>query len=186
MTAEFSYQRTIQYDPIIFDTISFSGTPADLNYYFPKQFSFQSVSSRVHVQWGEFHTEGSGMFLQQPSIQRNGKAVTRYPDLVLNGSVYYKGLLANGNLDLRTGIRGNFFSEQTGMTPLNRFGVWMPSTILTYGPGGSIDFFAVGKIGDAYVHLIWENLTGNQYLLAPVYPLYERNIRFGVTWQFID
>jgi len=48
------------------------------------------------------------------------------------------------------------------------------------------DFFVIGHLGDATLHLIWENVTANQYLLTPVYPMYGSNIRFGVAWEFMD
>ena len=136
--------------------------------------------------WNDFHLEGTANYLKRPTITRNNKKLTLYPEITMNGSIYFQGLLANGHLDIKFGFRGNFYSKQTGMKPYDEFGVWIPSDLISYGPSGTVDFFAVGKIGDAYVHLIWENLSGTQYLLAPVYPIYERNIRFGVSWEFLD
>lgn len=147
---------------------------------------FESVIASGHVMLGEFHLEGTAQYLVQSSPVRNGTALTLYPEIVLSGSAYFRGTLADGHLDLKAGVRGWFYGEQTGMEPYDRLGVWLPSSQLTYGPSGSMDLFAVGRIGDAYIHLIWENVTNTQYLLAPVYPLYERNVRFGVSWEFLD
>jgi hypothetical protein len=180
-------KRTTQYDPVVLDTMTFSSSQFPYDYFFPSQFTFNTLSASGHLQWNEFHFEGSGNYVQQPSIQRFGKKpITLFPEITMKGSVYFHGLLANGNLDLKIGVRGNYYSEQTGMRPYDIYGVWIPSTELSFGPGVSLDFFAIGKIGSAYVHLMWENLTANQYLLSPVYPMFDRNIRFGLSWEFVD
>ncbi len=180
-----SYKKTIQKNPIVLDTSSITSSYFD-NYFYPGQYTFDAITASTHFMWNDFHLEGTANYLKQPIITRNNTALTLYPEITMNGSVYYQGLLANGHLDIKFGFRGNFYSKQTGMKPYDEFGVWIPAAITTYGPSGTIDFFAVGKIGDAYVHLIWENLSGAQYWLAPVYPMYDRNIRFGVSWEFLD
>lgn len=172
--------------PVLFDTLSSSGTFNSSAYYFPGEHGYQSLSVFGHFVVDEFHLEGTGTLLQLPSWTRNGTALTVIPELTVSGSLYYEGFLAKGALDLRAGIRGTYVSRQTGMRPLDEFGVWIPSTELRFGPSGAVDLFAVGKIGDAYVHLIWENITNADYLLAPVYPMYQRNVRFGVSWEFLD
>lgn len=182
-SAEISYKKIEQSNPIIFDTILVVNSSA---YYYPAKISFDAISASAHYQWNEFHLEGAANYLHKPKFIRDNVVLTSYPDLTLNGSIYFQGKLANGSLDLKIGFRGNYYSEQTGMRPYDEYGVWIPSAELRYGPTGTMDFFAIGKIGDAFVHLIWENISGNQYLLAPVYPMYDRNIRFGVTWEFLD
>ncbi len=183
---EVSYKKTVQKNPILMDTVSATGSAFDYNYFYPGQNSFDAITASVHCMWNGFHIQGVANYLKQPKITRNNSPLTLYPEITMNGSLYYQGLLANGHLDIKFGFRGNFYSKQTGMKPYDEFGVWIPAAITTYGPSGTIDFFAVGKIGDAYVHLIWENLSGAQYWLAPVYPMYDRNIRFGVSWEFLD
>ena len=179
-----SYKRMQQGSTVFFDTIRYHEENRDYN---SMKFDFDAVSMSVHFIWGEFHLEGGGNYVNCPDIlSREFTDMILYPEISANGSIYFQGLLAKGNLDIKFGLRGSFYSKQTGMRPYDEFGVWIPSSELTYGPSGSIDFFAVGKIGDAYVHFIWENLTGNEYLLAPVYPMYNRNIRFGLSWEFVD
>ncbi len=183
---EVSYKKTIQKNPIVLDTSSITSSYSDYNYFYPGQYTFDAITASTHFMWNDFHLEGTANYLKRPTITRNNKKLTLYPEITMNGSIYFQGLLANGHLDIKFGFRGNFYSKQTGMKPYDEFGVWIPSDLISYGPSGTVDFFAVGKIGDAYVHLIWENLSGTQYLLAPVYPIYERNIRFGVSWEFLD
>jgi hypothetical protein len=50
--------------------------------------------------------------------------------------------------------------------------------------GGTIDFILIGHIGKAYVHLIWENLLDRKYVTTYYYPMPERNLRFGISWEF--
>ncbi|MCK9408814.1 MAG: TonB-dependent receptor [Bacteroidetes bacterium] len=181
-----TYRRTTEHDPVIFDTIPPASSFFDINYFYPDAFTFDALSAHAHIRWNDIHAEGTGTYIQQSSRLRYGHSITLYPEVTLNGSVYFQGLLAKGALELKIGVRGNFYSKQTGMRPDDQFGVWIPSTELSFGPSGTMDVFAIGKIGDAYVHIIWENITGTQYLLAPVYPMYDSNIRFGLSWEFLD
>ncbi|NUN69435.1 MAG: TonB-dependent receptor plug domain-containing protein [Bacteroidetes bacterium] len=186
-TGGLTAQMTTETNPVLFDTLTdFSGTFGSGWYYFPEGHRVSSLTAFGHITVDEFHIEGSGTILQLPSWSRNGTTLTVMPELTLRGSIYFEGLLAKGALDLRAGVRGMYVSRQTGMRPLDEFGVWIPSTELRFGPSGTVDLFAVGKIGDAFVHLIWENITNTDYLLAPVYPMYQRNVRFGVSWEFLD
>jgi outer membrane receptor protein involved in Fe transport len=185
-SGEVTYRRTTEKDPVIFDTVSAVSSFFNYDYFYSSSFTYDALSAFLHVQWNDFHAEGTGTYVPQPKRTRYGKSVTLFPELTMNGSIYFQGVLANGALDLKIGMRGNFYSEQTGMRPYDEFGVWIPSTEVSYGPNGSVDLFAIGKIGDAYVHIIWENISGSQYLLAPVYPMYDQNIRFGLSWGFLD
>ncbi len=175
-----SFFHQIIKNPIMIDTTG------SVNYLKPNQYIFDGITASAHLQWNDFHLEGIANTLQQPKLIRNNTSILLYPEITLDGSAYYHGLLAKGNLDLRIGLRGRYTSHQTGMRPFDEFGVWIPASIVDFGPAATMDFFAVGRIGDAYIHFIWENLTGSQYLSAPVYPMYDRNIRFGVAWEFVN
>jgi hypothetical protein len=178
-----SYRRTVLKNPIVFDTIPLTSS---FLFTIPLQYTYDAVSISAHLIMGEFHLEGTANYLNQPVFIHNNKSLTLFPDITLYGGAYYHGLLAKGNLDLKVGLRGRYYSRQTGMKPYDEIGVWIPSSLVEYGPSGAMDFFAIGKIGSAYVHFIWQNLTGTQYLLAPVYPMYDSNIRFGLSWEFLD
>lgn len=168
--------------PLVIDTAS-ATNPA---YYTPSAYTYQGISADVHLRFGNFHVEGMGNYLLQPDIKRRTLSLTLSPQLYLDGSFYFHGLLAKENLDLKVGFRGRFISQQDGIRPLDEYGVWIPYGLITFGPSGTLDFFAIGKIGDAYIHLIWENLTNTQYMFAPVYPANTTNIRFGIAWEFLN
>jgi len=186
--ATISLTHRIIKNPILVDTLlAPGGSPATYTLVFQQPLSqtYDGINASVKMDYDHFVIEGNATYMKQPSDIREGQKLTLYPALYLDGSVYYKNVLANGKLELKIGFRGRYVSEQTGEGPLDESGFFVPYTLLnSFGPSGTADFFLIGKLGNAYLHLIWENLSGNQYLLTPFYPMYDRNIRFGVSWEF--
>lgn len=122
------------------------------------------------------------------------------PQFKLNGGVYYKNILFNENLDLKTGfyfeytgtqnyyyydfekfIKGSLFSDSYA-----NIGAFYSKDIQineTY----KMDFIIIGKIqNSATLFFIWENLLNRNYYIAPYFPASPRGIRFGFTWEFLD
>ena len=66
-----------------------------------------------------------------------------------------------------------------------RYDLFLPSDS-RIPPGGSVDFVLFAGIGDAVIHLIWENLLDRQYVMTTFYPMNDRALRFGLTWEFLD
>jgi hypothetical protein len=51
----------------------------------------------------------------------------------------------------------------------------------------SLDFYAAGRIQEAATLFFgWENILGRQQYLLPYYPELPRNIRFGISWEFLN
>ena len=46
----------------------------------------------------------------------------------------------------------------------------------------TLDFILFARIGDAVIHLVWENLLNSEYAVTVFYPAADRSFRFGVTW----
>ncbi len=174
-------------DPILVDTIGGS-SPANYTLVFSQPSVtnvFNGVDVSLKASYNYFFAEGNGTYLKQPDYYHAGTKLMLLPELYLDGSVYYKNQLVNGHLELKVGFRGRFTSKQSGMAPLDESGLYVPYELLqSFGPSGTADFFLIAKLGDAYLHFIWENLSGNQYMLTPFYPMYARNVRFGVSWEF--
>ncbi|HTR82572.1 MAG TPA: putative porin [Bacteroidota bacterium] len=175
-------------DPILIDTVvQDENSPLYYNLQFtqPPSQTYNGVNISMSAHYDHYFAEGNATYLKQPDYYHGGEKLTLFPQLYLDGSVYYRNVLVNGHLQLKIGFRGRYTSEQTGEGPLDESGIYVPYTLLkSFGPSETVDFFLIGKIGDAYLHFIWENLSGNQYMLTPFYPMYERNVRFGVSWEF--
>lgn len=96
------------------------------------------------------------------------------PKLNFVGGLYFKSILFNENLNLKTGFVFNYTGQRN--SPLGEL-----------NPVYKIDFTAVGEIQKvAFVYFTWENLTDNQYYIIPYYPMLPRNIRFGIAWKLFD
>ena len=175
-------------NPILVDTTAEAGTtPANytLEFLQPARNVYNGVDVSLKASYSHFFAEGNATYLKQPDYYHGSDKLTLLPELYLDGSVYYKNQLVNGNLELKVGFRGRYISQQNGMAPLDESGLYVPYVLLqSFGPSSTADFFLIAKLGDAYLHLIWENLSGNQYMLTPFYPMYDRNVRFGVSWEF--
>ncbi len=105
----------------------------------------------------------------------NSSELTYYlPKLNFTGGLYYKSILFEKNLDLKTGFVFYYTGQRN--SPLGEL-----------SPVYKIDFTAVGEIQKvAYVYFTWENLTDNKYYIIPFYPMPPRNIRFGVAWELFN
>jgi len=127
--------------------------------------------------------EGSGTFLLQ---EDDTTTLSVYPRFTGVGGVYYWNSILGGALDLKVGVRGRVSTRQDA----ERFNPEVLAYATSSGPaistGSSVDGVLTARIGDAYIHLLWENLTNSRYFLTPYYPVYDRAIRFGVSWQFLD
>ncbi|HEV8538620.1 MAG TPA: hypothetical protein VGR15_06815, partial [Bacteroidota bacterium] len=51
---------------------------------------------------------------------------------------------------------------------------------------GILDLILIAHLGNAYLHLVLENLLDKKYVTTTFYPMNERNLRFGVSWDFLD
>ncbi|MGA9406023.1 MAG: putative porin [Bacteroidota bacterium] len=173
-------------NPILVDTTA-GTSPVNYTLVFsqPALNIYNGVDVSLKASYDHFFAEGNATYLKQPDYYHADQKLQLLPELYLDGSFYYKNELANGNLELKIGFRGRYTSSQSGMAPLDESGLYVPYVLLqSFGPSGTADFFVIGKLGDAYIHFIWENLSGNQYMLTPFYPMYDRNVRFGVSWEF--
>ena len=176
-------------NPILVDTIG-GTSPTNYTLIFnqpPVTNTYNGVDVSLKASYSHFFAEGNATYLKQPDYYHAGDndKLLLLPELYLDGSVYYKNQLVDGHLELKVGFRGRFTSKQSGMAPLDESGLYVPYELLqSFGPSGTADFFLIAKLGDAYLHFIWENLSGNQYMLTPFYPMYDRNVRFGVSWEF--
>jgi outer membrane receptor protein involved in Fe transport len=115
----------------------------------------------------------------------NAKDNNEMPDLNFMSGIYYKDILFNSNLNLKTG----FLFYYTGKQILPQI---YSQNVLSYfnnqiDPSLNIDFTLVGEIQKAAtVYFTWENLLGKKYFITPFYPMPSRGIRFGIAWELFN
>ncbi len=143
--------------------------PVDSNYTISDLLG-TSINLKVLI-W-KIALESHGYYYNSPNISG---LFYHFPQVSLNGGVYYESYLFNNNLNLKTGFAVNFIGKrkEPGFGKL--------------GSDFNLDFTLAGEIQKlAYVYFTWENLLDNQYYIIPYYPLPSRNIRFGIAWELFN
>jgi hypothetical protein len=102
------------------------------------------------------------------------------------GGIYYRNRILNDKLELQAGVRGQVRGTYYGTTVTGERLFPMNNSSLPLGAASSIDLVLIGHIGDAYIHVIWENVTGAEYFTTPFTPALDRRFRFGVSWEFLN
>jgi outer membrane cobalamin receptor len=111
---------------------------------------------------------------------------TGLPDWHAQCGIYYFDKLVGGHLELKTGFRGTLTSGYMGGSFDERRLLFTGAPAAPIGPSGTLDFVLIAHIGDAYIHLLWDNLLGRQYVTTLFYPMPDRAVRFGVSWDFLN
>jgi outer membrane cobalamin receptor len=131
----------------------------------------------------ELYLEGTGTYMIQTS---GGFNTQLFPRIWANGGIYYWNTLLDNKLEFKIGFRGRYQSSHLGAEFNPEVLAYVLSASPTLGQAASGDFFVTAHIGDAYIHLMWENLTSVEYFSTPFYPVLERGLRLGVSWEFLD
>jgi outer membrane receptor protein involved in Fe transport len=141
------------------------------------------IEAKVGLRIWVVYLEGVGTYMIQSS---GGFDTQLFPHVWANGGIYYWKKLLKGKLELKVGFKGRYQSSHLGA----EFNPELLAYVLSKGPAlgqaASGDFFLSAHIGDAYIHFVWENLTSVQYFSTPFYPILDREIRIGVSWEFLN
>jgi outer membrane cobalamin receptor len=144
----------------------------------------QGLEAKVSLLLRWLELEGTATYLTQQD--NDGTTLQRYPKFSASGGIYYRNKLFQNELEIKVGFRGRYQSAHMGEEFNPEVLAYVPGRGPTLGSGSSVDFFLIAHIGDAYVHLMWENLTGIQYYTTPFYPVLDREVRFGISWEFLN
>lgn len=128
--------------------------------------------------------EGRATYLLQKN--RDGSRIRDLPRFSGSSGIYFRNTILSGNLDLKVGFLGRYLGASAGELFHPEALAYVPNTVYDAGQGSSLDFQLFAGIGNAYIHFLWSNLTNAKYFTTPFYPVRDREIRFGVTWQFLD
>lgn len=111
---------------------------------------------------------------------------------------YYTNTLFNSNLKLKTGFNfyynSNIHSSIIDFQSKRNSNLFLENGTLSEfsfinlsNPNLKLDFILIGRIQDrANFYFVFENLLGQSYYILPYYPMYERGIRIGISWDFIN
>jgi outer membrane receptor protein involved in Fe transport len=138
-----------------------------------------SLSGALRV--GSFVAEVEAVYLTYGEGSRRRYA----PEWDLRGGIYFNDRIVDGHLRLKTGFRGRHFTAYDGEGYAQRYGLFVP-TDYEIRPAGVVDFILFAGIGDAVIHLVWENLFSEEYAMTVFYPADDRSFRLGVGWKFLN
>src|SRR5262249_41553668 len=138
--------------------------------------------------YGSLYTElNGGYFISK----KEGLFGIISPKWKLYGGLYFWDKLFSRHLDLKTGLRANafssYFASNFNQHEQAYFIQGNGNLEIPEIPGAAtLDFILIAHLGSAYVHFILENLLDKQYIITSFYPMNERNLRFGISWDFLD
>jgi hypothetical protein len=108
------------------------------------------------------------------TTENSSELLYLFPKINFTGSVYYRNILFNNNLNLKTGFTYSFMGKQN-------------SSFGEINSNWNLDFTLAGEIQKvAMVYFTWENLFDNTYYIIPYYPMFRRGIRFGISWELFN
>jgi hypothetical protein len=108
------------------------------------------------------------------TTENSSELLYLFPKINFTGSVYYRNILFNNNLNLKTGFTYSFMGKRN-------------SSFGEINSNWNLDFTLAGEIQKvAMVYFTWENLFDNTYYNIPYYPMFRRGIRFGISWELFN
>ncbi|MBT8381918.1 MAG: putative porin, partial [Ignavibacteria bacterium] len=109
----------------------------------------------------------------------NNDNVIGVPEVQFVGGLYLKSKFFGDNLNLKSGFTFYYTGKRNSYSEEREIVVVEPST--------KLDFILIGEIQElAIVYFVWENMFDNQYFITPYYPMPERSIRFGLSWELFN
>jgi len=121
------------------------------------------------------------------SVQRSsGVRIDDLPQVFADGGIYFWDSLLNDKLELKAGARGHFRTRHEGSSYNPEVIAYVPNVGTRLGVASTVDLLLIAHIGQAYVHIVWENVANVKYFTTPYYVADDRGVRFGVSWEFLD
>ncbi len=171
-------QKPILLEPLagsfVFPGVTFTNGP-DLN--------IEALEAKAGIRLWHLYFEGNATYLVQ---HQSGSQLDLYPHLFASGGIYFWDALLGGKLNLKAGVRGRLRTRYTGEVYNPEVIAYVPNSLERLGVASSADLFVIARIGDAYIHIMWENLTDVQYFTTPFYVADDRGVRFGISWEFLN
>lgn len=109
----------------------------------------------------------------------NDNDLYHLPEIKFVGGLYFRGMLFENNLDLKSGFKFNHTGKIISVT--DEYGIF------SVDPSYTLDFVLSGEIRNAaIIYFNIENILDKQYFITPYYPKQGISLRFGLAWEFLD
>ncbi len=101
------------------------------------------------------------------------------PKEIITIGLFYNNYVFNNNMFLKAGI--NYTYNGVRNVSYNNL---TPDTVPSFN---RFDLTVSGIIQEvATIYFTWENLINKKYFIVPYFPMPERNIRFGISWELFN
>lgn len=178
-----AYQRTIR-NYIAVSPSPTTDNPAALAFVNRDRRLLRGATADLFARCGSFVLEAGAGYLN--TVDPADTDVT-VPAWNVNGGFYFWDTLLNHRLNLKTGLHVRAFTSYVGRTFLPEYLLYVPGPNDLLLPANTIlDFVVVAHLGDAYIHIVIQNLFDTQYVMNSFYPMLDRSLRFGVSWNFLN
>ena len=145
--------------------------------FFKEQQSLKGFSAKLNFRLGDFSIENKGEIYNSSSSTSDYLWVV--PNKLFASGLYYNNYVFKKNMLLKVGI----IFTHNGV----RKASYDNLSIATVPSFNRFDLHLSGIIQEvATIYFTWENLTNEQYFIVPYYPMPERNIRFGISWELFN
>lgn len=159
------------------------------NYSIPRQFnqnlSITKYYLKKNFQLRHWHLDNRLIYQIVPE-----STVVRLPKFAIENSIYFETKLFKSNLDLLIGACLNYFSSYYGDAYMPATGQFYLQNEKKIGNYPFVDFFINCKIKVVRVFFkvdhLNNGLSGNNYYVAPNYPINGRAFKIGISWRFFD
>jgi hypothetical protein len=178
--ATYAYHRID--DPILFDVLSAAAPRPKILLHQGDFITVHSLELALNMHIGFILVEGTAAYVRQTDA--SGAVLQELPQTCARGGVYFRDRILGDALELQAGVRGQFRGAYYGSTLIGETLFPLSNTRTRLGMASTVDAVLIARIGDAYIHFLWENLASTEYFTTPFTPALDRTIRFGVSWEF--
>lgn len=131
-----------------------------------------------------------GISINQTIQQTSNSVYVRLPQSVSTAKLFYTGVLAKGNLQLKTGLQVDIFSKfyPYKYSPATQVFYLQENTETGFYPYTTAYINARIKPVNFFIKLenVLQGFVGKDYFFVPGYYQPDRAFRFGLAWQFFD
>lgn len=155
------------------------------NFYLPENESLIGAYFSANINpWNELYLKSK--ILYNTNLKENKKDYL--PKIYLSLASYYRFYVGKSMMNL--GFELKLMSKMNCFPYSRQFLFKIPDNedIDFYDNFmfNGLTFFAIAKLGDAFVKASFENIFGADYYFVPVYPNFKYNIRFSFVWSFFN